>query len=141
MLHDNTRYCGPGVKKMFWAAFNYDRHTGLVPMNSDPMAPRSGITARIYRDVLAEHLPTIADENSIFMQDRAGIHCSILIRNFLLELGITRMIWPPYSPDLNPIENLWSVLKQLIYEQYPKLEHADDTVETLERLIAAAIEV
>ncbi len=36
-------------------------------MNGDPMAPNRGVTARIYCDVLAEHLPTIADENSIFM--------------------------------------------------------------------------
>ena len=141
LLHDNTRHCGPGVKKMFWAAFCYDRRTALVPMNGDPLAENGGVTARIYRDVLQEHLPTIADENSIFMQDGAGIHRSALIREFLIELGVSRMIWPPYSPDLNPIENLWSVLKQLIYERYPELEHAADTVDTLERLIQAAMEV
>ena len=51
------------------------------------------------------------------------------------------MDWPPYSPDLNPIENLWSVLKQAIYERYPELEHAIASVQTLERLIEAAMEV
>ena len=25
------------------------------------------------------------------------------------------MVWPPSSPALNPIENLWSILKQKIY--------------------------
>ena len=26
------------------------------------------------------------------------------------------MEWPPSSPDLNPIENLWSVMKMKLYE-------------------------
>ena len=29
--------------------------------------------------------------------------------------GEKLMVWPPSSPDLNPIENLWSIVKQKIY--------------------------
>ncbi|RPB02642.1 hypothetical protein L873DRAFT_1672887, partial [Choiromyces venosus 120613-1] len=28
---------------------------------------------------------------------------------------------PPYSPDLNPIENIWSLIKDKISKQYPEL--------------------
>jgi hypothetical protein len=49
--------------------------------------------------------------------------------------------WPPYSPDLNPIENLWALFKKKIYKIYPELLQADDTHETLGKLISATQEV
>lgn len=141
ILHDSTRHCGKGVKKMFWAAFCYARRTALVPMNGDPDARSGGVTARVYREVLNEHLQTILNADSIFMHDNAPIHTAHIIQGFFNMMAIEVMDWPPYSPDLNPIENLWSVLKQAIYERYPALEHAIDSVQTLERLIEAAMEV
>ena len=30
--------------------------------------------------------------------------------------GEKLMVWPPSSPDINPIENVWSILKRKIYE-------------------------
>ncbi|CCE28057.1 uncharacterized protein CPUR_01531 [Claviceps purpurea 20.1] len=39
------------------------------------------------------------------------------------ELEVTPLKWPPYSPDLNPIENLSSCLKQQIFKRDPNVAH------------------
>ena len=35
---------------------------------------------------------------------------------WLKERSIEHLLWPPYSVDLNPIENLWKVLVRIVYE-------------------------
>ncbi|KAI0993865.1 hypothetical protein K3495_g14319 [Podosphaera aphanis] len=39
----------------------------------------------------------------------------------LSERKITPIEWPPYSPDLNPIENVWNMMKNYIQFKYPDL--------------------
>ena len=53
-------------------------------------------------------------ENFIFQQDNDPKHTSTLAQDWLASKGIDTMMWPPYSPDLNPIENLWSIVKSKI---------------------------
>jgi transposase len=74
------------------------------------------------------------------MQDNKPVHIAQIIYRLLKELGVNTMIWPPYSPDLNPIKNLWAIMKAKIYEIYPYLENTPNNKETLEALIQAAKE-
>ena len=72
----------------------------------------------------------------IFMQDNAPSHASKYSTAWLASKGLNDeiiMTWPPSSADLNPIENLWSLLKQEIYsegKQYTSLNSVWEAVVT-----------
>jgi len=52
------------------------------------------------------------------MQNNAFSHGSKATRSALQDLGTPACFWPAFSPDLNPIESLWDLLKNWIAYNY-----------------------
>ena len=48
------------------------------------------------------------------VEDGAQYHTCKLAKEARTKLGISSLIHPPFSPDLNPIENVWHLLKTKI---------------------------
>lgn len=99
---------------MLWATFCFGRRTGLISLDGDPLAPRVGVSFWVIRALHQAFLPEIVEDWE-FMYDGAGPHRGLIVREILGEMQIRVMNWPPYSSDLNPIENLWALIKAEIY--------------------------
>ncbi|GBM56998.1 hypothetical protein AVEN_146030-1 [Araneus ventricosus] len=55
----------------------------------------------------------------LFMDDNARPHRANIVDECLQSEDITRMDWPAYSPDLNPIEHAWDMLGRRIAARQP----------------------
>ncbi|GFY09068.1 transposable element Tcb2 transposase [Trichonephila clavipes] len=68
----------------------------------------------------------------IFMDDNARPHRTLAVEELLESEDITRMDWPAYSPDLNPIEHVWDALGRHIAA---RLRHPENTQQLKQMLI------
>lgn len=85
------------------------------------------LNTKIVNEFLSQFAKTLpTDEHAVMLWDGAGFHVAKAI---CVPENITLVALPPYSPELNPIENLWHYLKSHFwsnraYDDYEALEQA-----------------
>ena len=112
---------GKAFSIMIWEAFWGSERSDLHLLERDWDSKKQGYSAKSYIQVLESNLLGIWTPGLVFMQDNAPIHGANKTKAWFKEWGIEVMDWPPYSPDLNPIENLWALLKKEAYKVYPDI--------------------
>jgi hypothetical protein len=70
-------------------------------------------------------------ENFIFQQDNAPVHVAASSLEFFKKKEVPLLQWPPYSPDLNIIENLWGIVSRKVYEDGKEYTSADELWESV----------
>jgi len=128
---------GGGV--MFWAGILNDKLIGPFRVPDGVKLDSKGYCDFLRTNLLPvlEDLPITVWNNFIFQQDNAPSHASKYTKAFLDNNSISGdriMEWPPSSPDLNCIENLWAILKLELYRDGKQYTSNNDLWNSIDRV-------
>ncbi len=95
---------------------------------------KTNVTAPVYQESLEHFILLSADQlfkdaYFIFQQDLSPSHTAKSTKSWLNDHGVGVLDWPANSPDLNPIENVWGIVKRKMRNKRPK--NADELKATV----------
>ncbi len=105
---------------MIWGAMSSARVGPLCVL-------KTNVTAPVYQEILEHFVLPFADQlfkdaDFIFQQDFAPAHTAKSTKSWLNDHGVGVLDWSANSPDLNPIENLWGIVKRKMRNKRPKMQ-------------------
>lgn len=105
-LNDQVPH-GPWRTQKFLAALRHDRITA-------PFLLDGAINAKAFLIYVERVLAATLNPGDIVIMDNLGSHKSKAVRDAIRSVGAHRIFLPAYSPDLNPIEQVFAKLKALL---------------------------
>ena len=71
---------------------------------------------------VAQGLAPTLQKGDVVIMDNLATHKIRGIREAIQAVGARLLYLPPYSPDFNPIENMWSKIKEILRSHAPRTE-------------------
>jgi transposase len=98
------------------------------------MTIEGGTDTNVFDAFLEYVLVPRLKKGDVVVLDNVGAHQPVIIRERIEAAGAEVRFLPPYSPDLNPIEECWSKVKSTLKSAKAR------TREALDKAVAAAAE-
>ena len=87
---------------------------GKRAMDATPINTPAGTTAQRFCEYMGKQLIPSLEKDDVVIMDNMRSHHTKIVTELLDKAGISYLYLPPYSPDLNPIEKMWSKMKSFL---------------------------
>lgn len=99
---------------------------GVLKLSFQSAKMNSDRYIQILESALPEAEQLFGGLSFVYQQDNAPIHTAKKVKQWFSSKNVEILSWPPYSPDLNIMENLWGLVSRKVYEggkQYDQKTH------------------
>lgn len=91
--------------------------------------------AMAFESFVRETLCPTLRRGDVVVMDRLSAHRDPAVKGLIEAVGAKLLYLPPYSPDLNPIEEMWSKVKSQLRSARPRT--SDELIEAMGQALRA----